>query len=66
MNRQTHYERISLVLRVPGWHGWLDFAPRDRHTLAQRVSVLNSRGWNIYSRRQTGKRTQEYRMLAAM
>ena len=66
MSRQTHYERISTVLREPGWHGWTDFAPRDRHTLAQRVSVLNSRGWNIKSRHQAGKRTHEYRMAAAI
>ena len=54
------------MLREPGWHGWTDFAPRDRHTLAQRVSVLNSRGWNIKSRHQAGKRTHEYRMAAAI
>ena len=66
MNRTTQTERVSTVLRKPGWHPWMHFAWYDRHSLSQCISKLNDGGWNIYSRRQTGKRTSEYRMLAAM
>ena len=66
MRTTTQTERVSKVLRVSGWHGWGDFAWHDRHSLSQCISKLNEKGWHIGGRRQTGKRTSEYRMTAAM
>ena len=65
MRTLTHVERISLVLREPGWHAATEFGPAF-HTCSQRISELNAKGWNIKSRRIAGKRIYEYRMAAAI
>ena len=66
MSRTTQTERLCKVLRLQGkhqgWHGWDDFAPRDRHSCSQCFSKLNRKGWNILSRKQKGKKTHEYRL----
>lgn len=65
----TANERIITLLRqaVPRWHNALSFG-QDYHTLAQRVSELNAKGWDIKSRKSlhhhyaSGRAQQEYRL----
>ena len=66
MTKTTQTERVSKVLRKPGWHPWSDFAWHDRHSVSQCISKLNEGGWTIAGRKQAGKRTWEYRMVSAV
>lgn len=66
---QTQTERVITLLRkpYPRWHTGTSFGA-DYHTLAQCISKLNAKGWDILSRKSkryfhvNGRAEQEYRM----